>query len=109
MLEGVRIRVKKQKNPDSSTALSQPSTPLFAKLRRVFRGEVKVSTVAREALRRSRVVLLHRQERAALDQLDKRPARLRRDFSRLPTSALLDHFRTRTTPKFFTGFDSSTG
>lgn len=79
---------------------------LVSKLRRVLRGDVKVNTVAREVLRRSRVALQQRHERASLNQLDKRRARLNRDFAKLSTSALLSHFRERSTPKFLPGFDA---
>jgi hypothetical protein len=59
--------------------------------------------------RRSRVRLQQRHERASLDQFDKRPARLHRDFARLSSSELLSHFRNRQSPLFFAGFSDSHG
>ena len=98
--------MKIKNESDSSLNYNPHSTPLLSKLRRVLRGEVHVSTVAREAWRRSRVALQQRHERATLDQFDKRPARLHRDFARLSASALLHHFRKRATPQFLPGFDA---
>lgn len=70
------------------------------KLKRALRGEVKLTTAAREALRRSRVAALSRRERATLDQ--DRPLLLAAPFSRLTPAELLSHFRTRTkVPVFF--------
>lgn len=40
-----------------------------------------------------------------LDQLAMRPASLTREFSRLSPAELLEHFRSRTNPKFLPGFD----
>lgn len=82
---------------------------IIPKLRRILRGDVTASTVAREAWRRSRVALAQRHERATLSQLDKRPARLRRDISTLSNPELLNHFRTRSSPLFLPGFTSAAG
>jgi hypothetical protein len=76
----------------------------FTKIRRLLRGEVTVQTAALETLRRIRSILAHRRERAELSQLDRQPARLRPEFSRLSPADLLAHFRSRSTPKFFAGF-----
>ena len=95
--------MRDEEKKDDSNFIPQPSS-FILKLRRVLRGEVNVSTVAKEGWRRSRVALQQRRERASLDQFDKRPARLHRDFAQRSTSALLHHFRTRTTPQFFPGF-----
>lgn len=94
-----------EEKKDASYFIPHPSS-LIRKFRRVLRGDVKVNTVAREVVRRGRVALQQRHERASLNQLDKCPARLTRDFGRLSTSALLDHFRKRSTPKFLPGFDA---
>jgi hypothetical protein len=59
--------------------------------------------------RRSRVGLQQRHERATLDQFDKRPARLARDFAGLSSTELLDHFRNRQSPHFFAGFSDTHG
>jgi hypothetical protein len=76
----------------------------FTKIRRMLRGEVSVRTAALETLRRIRASLQRRQERADLPQLDRQPARLRAEFSRLSPSELLAHFRSRNNPEFFPGF-----
>lgn len=82
------------------------SSSLLSKLKRALRGEVDARTIALEAWRRSGVSLRRRRERAMLDKLDARPARLRPEFSRLAPSELLEHFRSRQAPKFFAGFDA---
>jgi hypothetical protein len=81
---------------------------LVRKMKRALRGEVDARTVAREALRRSRVALQQRRERAMLDELDARPARLRAEFTRLSATELLAHFRARAAPKFLPGFNADT-
>ncbi len=83
------------------------TSPLLNKLKRALRGEVSARTVALETLRRSRVLLQVRRERATLKQLDQRPARLRKEFARLSPSDLLLHFRTRKSPRFLPGFGDS--
>ena len=81
---------------------------IFTKIKRMLRGEVSPRTAALEALRRTRVSLDHRQERAGLAELDRKPALLSDEFCRLPAAGLLAHFRSRhlleTAPKFFPGF-----
>ncbi len=42
-----------------------------------------------------------------LPQLNEHPARLRQEFARLSATELLEHFRHRTSTKFFPGFDPS--
>ncbi|MBA3765893.1 MAG: alginate lyase family protein [Acidobacteria bacterium] len=80
---------------------------LLPKIRRALRGEVDASTVALEALRRGRVSLRQRRERAMLDQLNRRPARLCPEYARLSPTELLEHFRRRAMPKFLPGLDVS--
>lgn len=63
------------------------------KLRRALRGEVKLTTAAREAIRRSRVAASSRRERASLDQ--NPPLSLAQPFSEMSASELLTHFRQR--------------
>ena len=63
------------------------------KLKRALRGEVSLTTAAREALRRSRVATLSRRERATLDQ--NQPLSLIFDFSRLTPADLLSHFQQK--------------
>ncbi len=77
---------------------------LVRKMKRALRGEVDARAIARETLRRSRAALQRRRERARLDELDARPARLHAEFARLSTLELLAHFRSRSAPKFLPGF-----
>ncbi len=77
------------------------------KLRRMLRGDVSARTVVLEALRRIRVLRLRRSEREQLTTLNQQPARLGEDFARMSASDLLAHFRSRATPQFFPGFDST--
>jgi hypothetical protein len=76
----------------------------FAKIKRMLRGEISVSTAAREALRRFRAALDRRRERASLSVIDRQPARLSQEFSGLSPEELLAHFRSRQSPEFFPGF-----
>src|SRR2546421_2049591 len=85
--------------------IPHPSS-LIPKLRRALRGEVDARTLALEAWRRSRVQREHRRERAMLETLTQRPARLRQEFERMSSSELLDHFRNRTTHTFLPGSDA---
>jgi len=77
---------------------------IFAKIKRMLRGEVSVRTAALETLRRVRAALDRRRERASLSLIDRQPARLREEFARLSAPALLAHFRSRPSPEFFPGF-----
>lgn len=78
---------------------------ILSKVRQIFRGDVNARTAAAEALRRVNVEREQRRERASLATLDQQPARLREEFARVRASDLLAHFRSRTRPKFFPGFD----
>lgn len=88
-----------------SSLIPRPSS-LIPKLRRALRGEVDARTLALEAVRRSRARLRRRRERAMLDELNERRARLRPEYARMPARELLEHFRSRTNPKFLPGFDA---
>jgi Heparinase II/III N-terminus/Heparinase II/III-like protein len=72
------------------------------KIKRAIRGEVKLTTVALEALRRSRVSLQQRKERAALD--GDEPLALAPAFARMSADELLAHFRGARGAKFINGF-----
>jgi hypothetical protein len=72
-----------------------------------LRGEVDARTLALEALRRSRARLRRRRERAMLDDLNERRARLRAEYALMPERELLAHFRSRAHPTFFPGFAAS--
>ena len=69
------------------------------KLKRALRGEVKLTTAAREAIRRSRVAAQSRRERATLDQ--EQPLSLAPALARLSHTDLLNHFQQKTPIKFF--------
>jgi hypothetical protein len=75
------------------------------KIKRALRGEVKLTTAAREALRRSRAAANARRERASLDQ--DQPLSLARSFSHLTPSELLDHFRLKAPIRLFVGLNPS--
>lgn len=66
---------------------------VIRKLKRALRGEVKLSTAAREAIRRSRVAAQSRRERASLDQ--DQPLSLAPPFARLTPPQLLSHFQNK--------------
>ena len=71
---------------------------LLKKFKRALRGEVRLSTAAREALRRSRVAALARRERATLDQ--DQPLSLAPAFASLSDTDLLNHFQQKTPIQF---------
>src|ERR1041384_4133415 len=68
------------------------------KIKRAVRGEVKLTTVALEALRRSRVSLQQRKERAGIDSDE--PLSLASAFARMSADELLAHFRGERAAKF---------
>jgi Heparinase II/III N-terminus/Heparinase II/III-like protein len=80
---------------------------LIPKIRRAMRGEVDARAIALETLRRGRVSLRRRRERAVLYQLDRLPARLNPQYARLSPAELLEHFRRRATPRLLPGLDAS--
>jgi hypothetical protein len=73
----------------------------------VLRGRVNFSQAAREVVRRGRVAVSRRRERAMLDAFASQPAQLRPDFQSLSAGDLLKHFRERSAPSFFSGFESA--
>ncbi len=72
------------------------------KIKRALRGEVKLTTIALEAMRRSRVALQSRQERASLDKTER--LSLLPLFSRMTPDQLLAHFQGTRHVRFFDGF-----
>jgi hypothetical protein len=66
---------------------------VLKKLKRALRGEVKLTTAAREAIRRTRVAARSRRERAILDK--EQPLSLAPDFARLSDTNLLNHFKQK--------------
>lgn len=77
---------------------------LLEKIQRAIRGEVAPTTVIREVVRRSRVSLKQKSERANPDREAQETARLHSDFATMQPAALLNHFQQRQQPKFFPGF-----
>lgn len=73
-------------------------------INRMLRGEVSAGTAALEAVRRVNAGLLRRREQRQLPQLNRQKARLTPEFTRMSRAQLLEHFRTRSSPKFFPGF-----
>lgn len=76
----------------------------FAAIKRMLRGEVSAATAALEGVRRVNVGLLRRREQRQLAQLNRQQARLTPEFTRLSRAQLLEHFRARSSLKFFPGF-----
>jgi hypothetical protein len=74
-------------------------------MRRVLRGRVSLARAAREVVRRGRAELSRRRERALLDTLADQPAQLLPEFLSFSAGDLLKHFRERSSPSFFTGFE----
>jgi hypothetical protein len=72
---------------------------VLKKIRRVVRGEVKLTTVAREALRRSRGSLQERKERAALHKNE--PLTLADTYAHMSADELLAHFRGQREARLF--------
>jgi hypothetical protein len=95
----------KTPNQTSSRSKSRLSF-LTAGVRGVLRGEISAPRAALEVLRRTRVKLSSRQERALIEQLRNKPAQLTSEFRSLSPAALLEHFRQRRTPSFFPGFEN---
>jgi hypothetical protein len=81
------------------------------KIVRALRGRVSLRAALLETGRRVVVALRRRRERAALsgraDDDAVTAARLAPAFARMNGAELLSHFRERTTPRFFAGFDAA--
>ena len=73
----------------------------------VLGGQLSFRRAALEAFRRGRANAKARRERAMLDELASQPISLQPEFQRLSPSELLDHFRNRSTPAFFSGFQNA--
>jgi len=69
------------------------------KLKRALRGEVNLTTAAREVLRRTHAAALSRRERAALHT--ERGLELKREFAEISHEELLTHFRQKSPIRFF--------
>ncbi len=68
---------------------------VLRKIKRALRGDVKLTTVALEAIRRSRVSLHERKERASIGEQAEKRASLSPPYSRMGADELLAHFRQR--------------
>ena len=77
---------------------------ILKKINRALRGEVALKTAAAEAARRTRAAIVRKRERANIQQRNSQPVRLQRDFDRLTAKELVEHFRNRSEPHFFSGF-----
>ncbi len=77
---------------------------IIRRIKRALRGEVAARTLALEAVRRRKISSQQSRERATLDQETSRNARLRAEFAELDAAKLLNHFRSRREPQFFSGF-----
>lgn len=73
--------------------------PVLNKIRRALRGEVKLTTAAREAWRRSFASLNQRRERANLDKSEA--LALTQAFARMSADELSEYFRGPREAKFF--------
>ncbi len=80
---------------------------IVRKIKRAVRGEVDAKTAALEVLRRSRVAIAQKRERATLLQGEERSASLGPPFSSMDSAELLDHFRNRSQPHFLPGFSGA--
>jgi len=72
------------------------------KIKRALRGEIKLTTAAREAWRRSFVSLQQRKERARLNH--DQSLSLTGTYARMSAGELLTHFQGPRAAKFFNGF-----
>jgi hypothetical protein len=94
--------------PNSSERPNKsPAATLTKGVRGVLRGRIGFAGATREAFRRGRAAVSRRRERAMLDEFASQTARLRTEYQRLSSSDLLRHFRERSTPAFFLGFEAS--
>jgi len=75
---------------------------VLQKIKRAVRGEVKLTTVALEVLRRKRVSLQQRKERAGI--YDSEPLKLTSKFAGMSADQLLAHFRGDREAKFLDDF-----
>jgi hypothetical protein len=79
---------------------------VLKKIKRAVRGDVKLTTLAREALRRSRALSNERKERAG--KFDHEPLALRPYFARMSAGELLAYFRGPRGSILFDGFPFAT-
>lgn len=77
------------------------------RIKHAFRGQVSPRAALFEISRRGCVALRSRYERWAqsFERAGVGRVRLSREFANMPTPKLLEHFRFRSTPRFFSGFE----
>jgi heparinase II/III-like protein len=77
------------------------------RIKHAFRGQVSPRAALFEISRRGCVALRSRYERQAqsFERAGAGRVRLSREFANTPTPKLLEHFRFRSTPRFFSGFE----
>jgi hypothetical protein len=73
----------------------------FARIKKGLRGNVPLTAVAMELVRKARVRAQHHRERAEMETIDAAPARLTAEFTRLSPEDLLAHFRERQNPRLW--------
>ena len=78
---------------------------VLKKIKRAIRGEVKLTTVAREALRRSLASQQQKKERELVANGRSERATLLAPYSQMTAERLLDHFKGERATKFFSGFE----
>jgi hypothetical protein len=93
-------------NPKNPARTYKPSRSTVAKgVRAVLGGNIGFAQAMREGFRRGRATAARRRERTRLAELASQPARLLPEFQKLSSCDLLEHFRTRDTPRFLPGFE----
>lgn len=80
---------------------------IVRKIKRALRGEVDARTATLEVLRRTRATLEQKRERSKVGQGTVPTASLCAPFANLSPRELLAHFRNRSEPYFFPGFNRS--
>ncbi|MFN2509876.1 MAG: alginate lyase family protein [Pyrinomonadaceae bacterium] len=77
------------------------------RINHAFRGQVSARAALSEIGRRGFVALRSRYERwtQSFEKAGLARVRLSREFANIPTPELLEHFRSRCTPRFFSGFE----
>jgi len=75
------------------------------KLKRTLRGEVKLTTAAQEAVRRTLMIVLSRLERKKLD--NEKPLLLKPPFSHMSPAELLSHFQNKKQIRFLIDLNQS--
>ena len=87
---------------------------LSRKIKSALRGDASLGAALLETGRRVFASARLRRERARLGKefvqgakTEARAARLAKDFARMSEAQLLDHFRNRTQPRFFEGFEAA--